>query len=73
MGHDATAKDARTLMDESRRFPIRMRFGALGGDDPQPPVVRNFRRDHIAKTAGVGKSAWFKDPDGNTNAIFQAE
>src|SRR5580765_4377323 len=23
---------------------------------------------HIATTAGVGKSAWFKDPDGNTLA-----
>ena len=28
---------------------------------------------HVATTAGVGKSAWFKDPDGNTIAIFQPE
>jgi catechol 2,3-dioxygenase-like lactoylglutathione lyase family enzyme len=28
---------------------------------------------HVAATAGVGKSAWFKDPDGNTLAIFQPE
>ena len=27
--------------------------------------------DHIATTAGLGKSAWFKDPDGNTVALFQ--
>ena len=26
--------------------------------------------DHIA-TTGIGKSAWFKDPDGNTLALFE--
>jgi catechol 2,3-dioxygenase-like lactoylglutathione lyase family enzyme len=25
----------------------------------------------IATTAGIGKSAWFRDPDGNTIALFQ--
>lgn len=29
--------------------------------------------DHVATTAGVGKSAWFKDPDGNTLALYQPE
>jgi len=29
--------------------------------------------NHIATTAGVGKSAWCKDPDGNTLAFFQPE
>lgn len=29
--------------------------------------------DHIATTAGIGRSAWFKDPDGNTIAVFQPE
>jgi hypothetical protein len=29
--------------------------------------------NHIATTAGIGKSAWFKDPDGNTLALFQPE
>jgi hypothetical protein len=29
--------------------------------------------DHVATTAGIGKSAWFKDPDGNTLAVFQPE
>ena len=27
----------------------------------------------VATTAGIGKSAWFKDPDGNTLAVFQPE
>jgi catechol 2,3-dioxygenase-like lactoylglutathione lyase family enzyme len=29
--------------------------------------------NHVATTAGIGKSAWFKDPDGNTLALFQLE
>jgi catechol 2,3-dioxygenase-like lactoylglutathione lyase family enzyme len=29
--------------------------------------------DSVATTAGIGKSAWFKDPDGNTIALFQPE
>lgn len=29
--------------------------------------------DRVATTPGVGKSAWFRDPDGNTLAIFQPE
>ena len=29
--------------------------------------------NHVAVTAGIGKSAWFKDPDGNTLALFQPE
>ncbi len=29
--------------------------------------------NHIATGAGIGKSAWFKDPDGNTIALFQPE
>ena len=28
--------------------------------------------NHVATTA-IGKSAWFKDPDGNTLALFQPE
>lgn len=27
--------------------------------------------NHIATTPGLGRSAWFKDPDGNTLALFQ--
>jgi catechol 2,3-dioxygenase-like lactoylglutathione lyase family enzyme len=29
--------------------------------------------DGVATSAGIGKSAWFKDPDGNTLAFFQPE
>ena len=29
--------------------------------------------DHVVTTSGIGRSAWFKDPDGNTIAVFQPE
>ena len=29
--------------------------------------------DHVVTSAGIGLSAWFKDPDGNTIALFQPE
>ena len=29
--------------------------------------------NHVVTSAGIGKSAWFKDPDGNTIALFQPE
>jgi catechol 2,3-dioxygenase-like lactoylglutathione lyase family enzyme len=34
----------------------------------------NFKTvDHVVTSAGIGRSAWFKDPDGNTIAVFQPE
>jgi catechol 2,3-dioxygenase-like lactoylglutathione lyase family enzyme len=29
--------------------------------------------NHVVATKGIGRSAWFKDPDGNTIALFQPE
>lgn len=29
--------------------------------------------DHVATAPGLGRSAWFKDPDGNMLALFQPE
>lgn len=29
--------------------------------------------ESVATTPGIGSSAWFKDPDGNTIALFQPE
>ena len=29
--------------------------------------------NHVVTTNGIGRSAWFKDPDGNTIALFQPE
>ncbi|MFZ0625371.1 MAG: VOC family protein [Acidimicrobiia bacterium] len=29
--------------------------------------------DHTVTSAGVGRAGWFKDPDGNTIALFQPE
>ncbi|HEY6960594.1 MAG TPA: VOC family protein [Gaiellaceae bacterium] len=40
-------------------------------EDYDFPMLKTV--DHVATTAGVGRSAWFKDPDGNTLALFQPE
>lgn len=29
--------------------------------------------DSVATSAGIGQSAWFRDPDGNTIALYQPE
>ncbi len=29
--------------------------------------------NHVATVPGIGRSAWFKDPDGNTIALYQPE
>jgi catechol 2,3-dioxygenase-like lactoylglutathione lyase family enzyme len=29
--------------------------------------------NHVVTSPGIGRSAWFKDPDGNTIALFQPE
>jgi predicted enzyme related to lactoylglutathione lyase len=40
-------------------------------EDYDYPTLKTV--DHVATTTGIGKSAWFKDPDGNTIALFQPE
>ena len=40
-------------------------------EDYDYPTLRTV--NHVATTPGIGKSAWFKDPDGNTVALFQPE
>ncbi len=40
-------------------------------EDYDFPALKTL--DHVATTPGIGKSAWFKDPDGNTVALFQPE
>jgi catechol 2,3-dioxygenase-like lactoylglutathione lyase family enzyme len=40
-------------------------------DDYDSPTFKTV--NHVATSPGIGKSAWFKDPDGNTLALFQPE
>ena len=36
--------------------------------------AENFKTvDHVVTSPGIGRSAWFKDPDGNTIALYQPE
>ena len=37
-------------------------------EDYDFPMLKTV--DHVATTAGIGKSAWFKDPDGNIIALM---
>ncbi len=40
-------------------------------EDYDLPTLKTV--NHVATTPGIGKSAWFKDPDGNTLALFEAD
>ena len=40
-------------------------------EDYDYPTLKTV--NHVATSAGIGKSAWYKDPDGNTLALFQPE
>jgi hypothetical protein len=46
-------------------------FEARGAvfEDYDFPTLKTV--NHVATTPGIGKAAWFKDPDGNTLAPFQ--
>ena len=57
---DDVARDVRELVGRGAVF-----------EDYDFPTLKTI--DHVATTPGVGKSAWFKDPEGNTLALFQAE
>jgi hypothetical protein len=48
-------------------------FEARGAsfEDYDFPTLKTV--NHVATSPGIGKSAWFKDPDGNTLALFQPE
>jgi catechol 2,3-dioxygenase-like lactoylglutathione lyase family enzyme len=57
---DDVERDVRELADRGATF-----------EDYDFPTLKTV--NHVATTAGIGKSAWFKDPDGNTLALFQPE
>jgi catechol 2,3-dioxygenase-like lactoylglutathione lyase family enzyme len=47
---------------------------AANGVEFEEYDTETFRTvDHVVTSAGIGRSAWFKDPDGNTIAVFQPE
>ena len=57
---DDVEADVRELVARGVRF-----------EDYDYPTLKTV--EHVATTPGIGKSAWFKDPDGNTIALFQPE
>ncbi len=47
---------------------------AAGGIEFDEYDTETFKTvHHIVTSPGIGRSAWFKDPDGNTIAVFQPE
>jgi catechol 2,3-dioxygenase-like lactoylglutathione lyase family enzyme len=47
---------------------------AAGGVEFEEYDTEHFKTvGHIVTSPGIGRSAWFKDPDGNTIAVFQPE
>lgn len=57
---DDIAGDVRELQGRGASF-----------EDYDFPTLKTV--DHVATTPGIGRSAWFRDPDGNTLALFQPE
>jgi predicted enzyme related to lactoylglutathione lyase len=57
---DDVERDVRELENRGATF-----------EDYDFPTLKTV--NHVATTPGIGKSAWFKDPDGNTLALFQRE
>ena len=50
---------------------VRLKARGIVFEEYDFPTLKTV--DSIATTPGVGSSAWFKDPDGNTIALFQPE
>jgi hypothetical protein len=54
-----------------KRMCVTLRRAGVTFEEYDFPTLKTV--GHVATTAGIGKSAWFKDPDGNTIALFQPE
>jgi len=75
----ASAVICSTDLERSRAF-YEQRVGLTLSDEKERGVVfeeYDFPSlntvDSVATTPGIGTSAWFKDPDGNTIALLQPE
>jgi catechol 2,3-dioxygenase-like lactoylglutathione lyase family enzyme len=67
------ASELDALEAEISRFASLERLDARGVQFEEYDMGAFRTVDHVVTTAGIGRSAWFKDPDGNTIAIFQPE
>ncbi len=69
--NDATHTQVRLWTTDVERDVAELSGRGVTFEDYDFPTLKTV--DHVATTAGVGKSAWFLDPDGNTLALFQPE
>ena len=70
-GNKADHTQVRFWTDDVERDVRELEARGAVFEDYDFPMLKTV--DHVATTAGLGKSAWFKDPDGNTVALFQPE
>ena len=57
--------------DDVQRDVLELEARGATFEDYDFPTLKTV--NHVATTAGIGKSAWFKDPDENTLALFEPE
>ena len=62
---------ARFWTDDVERDVAALRARGVSFEEYDFPALKTA--DCIATSAGIGKSAWFTDPDGNMLALFQRE
>jgi predicted enzyme related to lactoylglutathione lyase len=61
----------RLWTDDVERDVRELKTRGASFEDYDFPTLKTV--NHVATTPGIGKSAWLKDPDGNTLALFQPE
>lgn len=68
-GNKADHTQVRFWTDDVSGDVARLKARGVVFEEYDFPMLRTV--DSIATTPGLGSSAWFKDPDGNTLAVFQ--
>ena len=69
--NEASHTQVRFWSSDVERDVAELAARGVAFEDYDFPTLKTV--DHVATTAGIGRSAWFKDPDGNTLALFQSE
>jgi catechol 2,3-dioxygenase-like lactoylglutathione lyase family enzyme len=70
-GNSADHTQVRFWSDDVQRDVGELAGRGVIFEDYDFPALKTV--EHVATTPGIGKSAWLKDPDGNTLALFQPE
>jgi catechol 2,3-dioxygenase-like lactoylglutathione lyase family enzyme len=71
VGNKADHTQVRFWSSDIEKDVAALAANSIEFDEYDTPTFKTV--DHIVTTPGIGRSAWFKDPDGNTIAVFQPE